>query len=86
MLSRKEIFEMYRVHCHYSGKVVPVVSSEDVYLEELRKMMQENPLAMNSYFHYKGFVSGVEALFAKIGGEVQDSEVSERLVNHYAEL
>ena len=83
MLTRNEIYEMYKTHCLYNNRPSPFEETEGQFLSNLKSDLEENPIALNRYFHYTGFVSGVEAMFAKVGGSVENSEISERLIDYY---
>ena len=83
MLSRNEIFGMYKLFCVCDNRPGPFEETEEHFLQGLKLSMQTNPLAAHRYFHYTGFVAGVSSMFAKIGGEVENSNVSERLVDYY---
>lgn len=42
------------------GQGIPISEqTEQEYLTFLRQSMQENPLTMNRYFHYRGFLDGI---------------------------
>lgn len=83
MLSRTEIFEMYKLFCSLDNRPAPFEDTEEHFIQNLKMSMVSNPLAAHRYFHYTGFVAGVSSMFAKIGGEVENSNISERLINFY---
>ena len=56
-----DVFEAYRELSRRQGLAVEH-ADEDSYLEFLRSKLEDNPLTMNLYFHYKGFKAGFFAL------------------------
>lgn len=56
----QKAYEIYRDMS--LGQSVPINEhTEEEYLNFLRESMQENPLTMNRYFHYRGFLDGISA-------------------------
>lgn len=86
MLTRNEILSMYKTRCLISGIPVPYEVDEQHFLDNISKENEDNDVVSNQYVHYVGFVAGVETMFAKIGGQVEKSPFSERLVGHYARI
>lgn len=58
-MNRQAVFDLYK-SLHNHGALI-IEETEGEFLDFLKRNMEENPLTMNRYFHYKGFVEGFEA-------------------------